>query len=63
MNAKVLVMAHLFKVKKKIKRASCLNRVKKSIKQMYLFQVKMIVIFSLRTSGSQSKIEDPKAGW
>lgn len=29
MNAKVLVMAHLFKVKKKIKRASCLNRVKK----------------------------------
>lgn len=65
MNAKVLVMAHLFKVKKKIKRAFCLNRVKKkkSIKQMYLFQLKMIVIFSLRTSGSQSKIEDPKAGW
>lgn len=30
---------------------------------MYLFQLKMIVIFSLRTSGSQSKIEDPKAGW
>lgn len=59
MNAKVLVQS-----KKKIKRASCLNRVKKkSIKQMYLFQLKMIVIFSLRTSGSQSKIEDPKAGW
>lgn len=33
MNAKVLVMAHLFKVKKKIKRASCLNRVKKKINQ------------------------------